>query len=224
MTGEEAVSLLSDLKALNAAIEYAFYWNLKMSTLKELRSDLPRWAKCYGARDISSAFESMDLEEEFAHLLTVVPLVPLGPENFTDEELQSYGLSAEEISELRSEDEWLVQWIGVPQGLSSAAPFWNVHIAAGFNKLFSERWRKYWLLYVDDAMPFAGTKIRASHMQRLFAAACTVLGKGLSTKVDSEITEKVHCAGLDFEKGGVVVDDSGGTSSKVGTRQQRKER
>ncbi len=204
----EAVRLLTDLRALNAALEYAAHWNLEMPTLSNLRYDMPAWAKFFGQGDISNAFESMWLAEGQRHLLTAVPPVPLGSSDFTDEEMIGYGMGAEEIQELRQEQEWLVQWVGVPQGLAPAAPFWNVHIADALNRLFGEEWRQWFLLYVDDSLPFGHTRTQADARQRIFEVAMEVLGKALSDKVDNSITEEGHIAGLKYEHGGVVLDDA----------------
>ena len=76
------------------------------------------------------------------------------------------------------------------------------------NHLFGEKWREYWLLYVDDALPFGDTKLCTGHRMRLLKVAMKVLGKTLSDKLDDQIGEKGHCAGLDFVEDGVAVDDS----------------
>ena len=65
----------------------------------------------------------MGLDPAQAYLLTVVSPVPLGPDDFSDEELHEYGMSSHEVAEMRRHPEWLLQWVGVPQGLASAAPF-----------------------------------------------------------------------------------------------------
>ena len=79
-------------------------------------------------------------------------------ESFTEEELRSYGMSNEEIPALKESEDWLLQWTGVPQGLSSAALFWNWYIAHGFNRLLGESWRDYWAQHVDACMPFGATR------------------------------------------------------------------
>ena len=42
--------------------------------------------------DISSKFEGCKVADVQEHLLTVAPLIPLGPDDFTKEELASYGM------------------------------------------------------------------------------------------------------------------------------------
>ena len=72
-------------------------------------------------------------------------------------------MEEEEIQTLKQSDDWLLQWVRVPQGLASAAPFWNVHIADGFNTLMGEGWREYWAQYVDDCLVFATTEEQCRH-------------------------------------------------------------
>lgn len=178
-----------------------------MPTLDNLRYDVHPDSTHFGQGDISSAFESMWLMAGQGHLLTVVPPVQLGPEDFTVEELEEYGMSAGEIEQLMQEDEWLLQWVGVPQGLAPAAPFWQVHLVDGLNHLFKEEWRQWFLLYVDDALPHGAGREQAEARQRIFEVAMEVLGKQLSDKVEDEIKEQGFIAGLKFEAGGVVIDD-----------------
>ena len=128
-TGEEAVRFLTDLRSLNNAIAYPGHWNQEMPTLADIKADVPQWAEYYAEEDVSNAFEGMITVEGQEHLLIVAPPVRLNADSFTDKELRSYGMKEEEIQALKQSDDWLLQWVGVPQGLASAAPFWNVHIA-----------------------------------------------------------------------------------------------
>ena len=116
-------------------------------------------------------------------------------------------MSSEEIAALKESDDWLLQWTGVPQGLSSAAPFWNCHIADGFNRLLGESWRDYWAQYVDDCMPIGATREQCGNRQRILSACLRVLGKEVSSKIDRTISTEGRIAGLKFTKGGVVLDD-----------------
>ena len=198
-TNLEAIKLLTGLRALNEALEYAEHWNLEMPTLENLRYDVPSWARFFGQGDISSAFESMWLKDGQQHLLTVVPPMKLGPEGFSEEDLREFGIGEEEIQTLlRQEGEWLLQWEGVPQGLAPAAPFWNVHLAAGLNRLFKGEWRHWFLLYVDNALPFSLTKAHGEAKPRLFEITMEVLGNELLTKVDNIITAGGHMVGERF--------------------------
>jgi hypothetical protein len=206
-TGEEAVRFLSDLRSLNNAIDYPAQWNQEMPTLADLRADVPRWAEYFASEDVSNAFEGMTTVGGQEHLLTVAPPIRLNMESFTEEELRSYGMSSEEITALKESDDWLLQWTGVPQGLSSAAPFWNCHIADGFNRLLGESWRDYWAQYVDDCMPFGATREQCGNRQRILSACLRVLGKEVSSKIDRTISTEGRIAGLKFTKGGVVLDD-----------------
>ena len=122
-TGEEAVRFLTDLRSLNNAIAYPGHWNQEMPTLAHIKADVPQWAEYYAEEDVSNAFEGMITVEGQEHLLTVAPPVRLNADSFTDKELRSYGMKEEEIQALKQSDDWLLQWVGVPQGLASAAPF-----------------------------------------------------------------------------------------------------
>ena len=116
-TGEEAVRFLTDLRSLNNAIAYSGHWNQEMSTLADIKADVPQWAEYYAEEDVSNAFEGMITMEGQEHQLTVAPPVRSNADSFTDEELRSYGMKEEEIHALKQSDDWLLQWMGVPQGL-----------------------------------------------------------------------------------------------------------
>jgi hypothetical protein len=207
VTNEEAVRFLTDLRSLNDAISYPGHWNQEMPTLADIKADVPQWAEYFAEEDVSNAFEGMQTEEGQEHLLTVAPPVRLNADSFTDEELRSYGMSDEEIETLKQSEDWLLQWVGVPQGLASAAPFWNVHIADGFNRLMGESWRDYWAQYVDDCLVFSATEEQCRHRQRMLTIALRVLGKEVSSKIDRTIRTSGKIAGMKFTKGGVVLDD-----------------
>ena len=129
--------------------------------------------------------------------------------------MKSYGTSSEEISALKESTNWLLQWTGVPQGLSSAAPFWNCHLADGFNRLLGESWRDYWTQYVDDCMPFGATREQCGNRRRILSACLRVLGKEVSSKICRTISTEGRIAGLKFTKGGVVLDDDVGVALEL---------
>ena len=185
-TGEEAMRFLTDLRSLNNAISYPGHWNQEMPTLADTKADVPQWAEYYAEEDVSNAFEGMLTVEGQEHLLTVAPPVRLNADSFTDEELRSYGMDEEEIRTLKQSDDWLLQWVGVPQGLASAAPFWNVHIADGFNRMMGENWREYWAQYVDDCLVFAATKEQCRHRQRMLTVALKVLGRRYQARLTEQ--------------------------------------
>ena len=89
LTGEEAVRFLSDLRTLNRSLVYPEHWVQESATLDDLRGEVPSWARYYAMEDISSAFEGCKVAEGQEHLLTVAPPIPLGPDDFTKEELAS---------------------------------------------------------------------------------------------------------------------------------------
>ena len=78
---------------------------------------------------ISSAFEGCKVADGQEHLLTVAPPIPLGPDYFTKEELESYGMSTEDIGDLMETGEWLLQWGEVPQDWAPAAPIPPMHLS-----------------------------------------------------------------------------------------------
>jgi hypothetical protein len=206
-TEEEAVRFLTDLRQANAALTWPEHWNEQVPTTDGLRSEVPMWAAWFSQEDVSDAFETMRVGSKLAHMLCAASPIPLGPGVFTPEEMASWGYTDTEIEQLMQEPEWFLQWEGVPQGLAPAAPFWNVHIADAFNRIFGEEWREYWAMYVDDCMPFGATEQQCKHRQRFLTAALKVLGKKVSAKVDRTVRQEGHIAGLKFVPGGVVLND-----------------
>ena len=92
-------------------------------------------------------------------MLTVAPPVRLKQSDFTDEELLSWGHSAEEIAAIRESDDLLLQWRHCPQGLSAIAPFWNVFLSHGLNAILMQYsgtnghhgWLASWTIYSYSA-------------------------------------------------------------------------
>ena len=124
------------------------------------------------------------------------PPVRLNADSFTDTELKSYGMKEEEMQTLKQSDDWLLQWVGVPHGLASAAPFWNVHIVDGCNRLMGEGWREYWAQYVDGCLVFAATEEQCTHKQRMLTIALRGLEKEVSNKNDRTISKSGKIAGM----------------------------
>ena len=178
-----------------------------MPTLADIKADAPQWTEYYAEEDVPNAFEVMITVEGQEHLLIVAPSVRLNANSVTDEELRSYGMEKEEIQTLKQSDDWLLQWVGVPQGLASVAPFWNVHIADVFNRLLGEGWREYWAHYVEDCLVFAATEEQCRHRQRMLTVALKVLGKEVSSKIDRTNKKSGKIAGMKFTKEGVALDD-----------------
>ena len=207
-TQEEAVRFLTDLRALNSALEWPAHWNEHMPTVQELRESIPAWARWFASEDTSNAFESMWLAENVRHMVTVAPPVKLSMDDFTEEELREWGYTDAEIEAMRGESDLLLGWQGCPQGLAPAAPFWNVHIQHGFNTLFGEEWRDFWAQYVDDQMVYGATKEQCEARQRMLRFALKALGKEGSAKTDRSVSEVGHIAGLKFVQGGVTLDDA----------------
>ncbi len=206
-TGEEALRFLTDLRALNNALEWSAHWVEWSPTLENMRESVPKWAKWFFGEDVADAFEHVLLEPGDERLLTVAPPIKLTPDMFSDGELKGWGYTKEEIAELRACTDLLLQWQHCPQGLAPIAPFWNVYLAHGFNALFGEEWHKWWALFVDDMLGYAGEKKWAEVRQRMLSAALRALKLKASPKLDRTIREYGDLTGMRFEEGGVVIAD-----------------
>ena len=156
-TGLQALRFLTDLRAVNSSIDYSGHWKQWMPTIEEMRRSIPIWAKRFACEDVKDAFEHVILDEEDWHMLTVAPPVRLKQSDFTDEELLSWGHSAEEIAAIRESDDLLLQWRHCPQGLSAIAPFWNVFLSHGLNAIiiFRNKWLSWMACFVDDLLIFS---------------------------------------------------------------------
>jgi hypothetical protein len=202
----EAVRFLTDLRAVNAALEWPAHWMDKCPSIEAVRMGVPWWAEWFAEEDVSDAYEGMRLAEHLKNMLCCAPPIPVGPETFTREELGRW-LTEEEIDELMGQESWLLRWEGVPQGLAPAAPFWNVHLYDGFNRVFGEEWHEWWTVYVDDMLVFGATEEQTKGRQRLLSMALRLFGKTVSSKIDRTVRQEGHIVGLKFVPGGVVVCD-----------------
>jgi hypothetical protein len=90
-TGMEAVRFLTDLRALNNALEWPAHWVQNTPTIESARNDVPAWAAWFSSEDVKDAFEGMVIAEGSRHYLTVAPPVPLGPGDISKEELREWG-------------------------------------------------------------------------------------------------------------------------------------
>ena len=112
------------------------------------------------------------------------------------------------IENLDWESEALVQWIGSPQGLASAAPGFNCHLAHGLNTVLGlDEWTKLALVYTDDLLIMGESKAHAAARQRLMQEVLRALGKKLSSKCDRTIKKFGDHVGMRFTKGGVQLQD-----------------
>ena len=203
----EACRMLNDLQNVNSIIDWPKWWDEFVPTIEGAKAKLPRWAKWYVALDISNAYESMIIHPEWAHMLTVVPPVPMTAGDFTKEELIEFGIPPERIAEMHPKTELFMQWIGCPQGLSAAAAAFNIHMQGYLTQLFNEEYHNWTLTYVDDLCVFAATEEQAKQRSRILQAAIKAMGKELSSKCDlTPATESVH-VGLLFTQGGCRIED-----------------
>ena len=204
-TGLEAIRLLTDFRRLNAAITWPVQWNEECPTIEGIRQAIPHGSKWFASEDLSDAYESATVHPSCRHLLTAAPPVKLKASDFTDEELEDWGIGTKE--ELKEADELYLQWSGMPQGLSVSATFFGGHLADGMNKLLGEEWRKLWSIYVDDAMITGTTEKHCQMRQALFRNVMKVLGKKLSTKGDREVKQYGLMVGLKITEHGIEPDD-----------------
>ena len=205
-TNLEAIRFLTDLRELNSAIDWPGQWNDECPTIEGVASMIPKSAKYFAAEDIKDAYEGVDIDERCRHLLTVAPPFEIWASQYTDDELREF--SDEPIAKLRAaEGPLLVQWVGMPQGLASAAPFFNVHLADGLNQLFGEMWREMAAIYVDDLLIHGQTREHCEMRQRLMQNALEALGKALSTKCDRTVKNYGQIVGLKITAEGIEPDD-----------------
>ena len=204
-TGLEAIRLLTDFRRLNAAITWPVQWNEECPTIEGIRQAIPHGSKWFASEDLSDAYESATVHPSCRHLLTAAPPVKLKASDFTDEELEDWGIGTKE--ELKEADELYLQWSGMPQGLSVSATFFGGHLADGMNKLLGEEWRKLWSIYVDDAMITGTTEKHCQMRQALFRNVMKVLGKKLSPKGDREVKQYGLMVGLKITEHGIEPDD-----------------
>ena len=203
----EACRMLNDLQSVNSIIDWPAWWDQFVPTIEGAKAKLPRWAKWYVALDISNAYESMLIHPDWAHMLTVVPPVPMTAGDYTREELIEFGIPPERVAEMHPKTELFMQWIGCPQGLSAAAAAFNIHMQGFLTQLFNEEYHDWTLTYVDDLCVYAATEEQARQRSRILQAAIKAMGKDLSSKCDlNPSTESVH-VGLLFTQGGCRIED-----------------
>jgi hypothetical protein len=95
----EAVRFLTDLRAVNAALDWPAHWMDKCPSIEGVRMGVPWWAEWFAEEDVSDAYEGMRLAEDRKNMLCCAPPIPVGPETFSREELQRW-LTEGEIEEL----------------------------------------------------------------------------------------------------------------------------
>ena len=201
----EAIRLLTDFRNLNAAIDWPRHWNELCPTIAGVAESIPRSATHFASEDVSDAYEGAKVAEDCRHLLTAAPPITLRPSDFTDEELREWGVDDVEV--LKGCEQLLVQWSGMPQGLSVSATFFNGHIKDGFNRLLPGVWEQMWTLYVDDACIHGQSRTHCEIRQQIFREVMEVLGKKLSPKGDRTVKEYGMIVGLKITKDGIEPDE-----------------
>jgi hypothetical protein len=198
-TGEEALRFLTDLRAVNAGLDWSGFWNEWMPTLTDMKRGVPRWAKWFAVEDVADVFEHVLMARGDENMLTVAPPVRLTPDMFTDAEMTEWGYTSQEIAALRKEGELLLQWQHCPQGLAPIAPFWNVYFGHGMNAVFGEEWQDWMICYVDDVMVYGLTENQCKQRQRLLSMALRLLDKKVSSKLDRTVKQEGHLVGNGHE-------------------------
>jgi hypothetical protein len=172
-----------------------------------MKYSIPRWAKWFFPEDVKDAFEHVIVAEADRHMMTMVPPIRIAFIDFTAEELESWGYSRDEITDMGRAGELMMQWQHAPQGLAPIAPFWNVYMAHGLNCLFGEEWHRWIALFVDDVLGYGMTKEQAVWRQRIVNSAFRALNKRLSNKLDRTVTQEGQIAGMKFTAEGVQITD-----------------
>jgi hypothetical protein len=205
-TGLEAIRFLTDLREVNKAIQWPKQWGDECPTIERVAETIPRSARFFASEDVKDAYEGCGMDKRSRHMVVAATPFEVWAHQFTDEELRMF--SDEPLDKLRASDRpLLVQWQGMPQGLASAAPFYNVHLADGLNQLFGESWRGWWSIYVDDILVHGSTYAHCALRQRLIQNALRALGKELSAKCDRSIREYGKIVGLKITSRGIEPDD-----------------
>jgi hypothetical protein len=99
----------------------------------------------------------------------------------------------------------LLQYKTCPQGLSTSALFWPLHLSIGLTSVLSEEWRSWAQVYVDDILVMAATAELCSERTNKILEALKRLGKNISSKSITQPSTEVECIGMLFTKDGACL-------------------
>ena len=103
----------------------------------------------------------------------------------------------------------LLRYRTAPQGLSTSALFWPVHLSSGFNQILGCHWGKYAKVYVDDILIMGNSRQDCKDKTLLILSALLQMGKDVSSKSVTEPSEEVECIGFLFSREGCRISDEG---------------
>lgn len=179
-TGIVKVRLLADLRQLNANIINPDYWAEQGPNISKFSdSIIPSDDIHFSLIDISNAFHSCPVSPNSRHLLVV-----------------RYGNR-------------LLQYNTAPQGLSTSALFWPLHLAAGLNSLIGNHWKSWCEIYVDDILVMGSSYRECKERTEKILACLRKMGKTVSDKSATDPQREIVCIGLHFSSGGVRLSDEG---------------
>ena len=118
---------------------------------------------------------------------------------FTKEELLKWGQTEQPLMELDWDSEVYLQWDGCPQGLTPAAPAFNIHLVHGFNTTLRELWRKLWILYTDDLLLMGEPEEHVVVIQRICSLVLEKLGKKVISQCVRSVKKWRACRALVHE-------------------------
>ena len=122
--------------------------------------------------------------------------------------MSKWGLTKQQLMELDCDSDVYLQWDGCPQGLTPAAPAFNIHLVHGFNTTLRELWRKLWILYTDDLLLMGEPEEHVVVIQRICSLVLKELSKKASSKCDRSVKRNGEHVGLSFTNGGVQMSDT----------------
>ena len=142
------IRLLADLSELNKHLKHPEYWSAMGPNRGNFISLVGlAEANFFAKIDISNAFHTCPVDKASRHLLVV---------RFGDR---------------------LLQYKTCPQGLSTSALFWPLHLASGLNQLLGDAWKRWAIIYVDDIVVVGSTEEECSERTKTLLDALDTMDK-----------------------------------------------
>ena len=101
----------------------------------------------------------------------------------------------------------LYRYNTAPQGLSTSALFFPLHLKAGFDQLLGSDWTNWAQVYVDDILIAADDAITCQSRTELVMWALQSMGKNISPKSVTSPQSQIECIGLKFSMSGWSLSD-----------------